>query len=200
MKGRQIIYSDEELQFIEANKLLPRRKLHTIFVEKFNRKDVTQTHLEALCKRKGWMTGRTGCFNKDQIPWNKGKSGYMGANKTSFKNGQMPHNWKPVGTERSNKDGYIEIKIKEPRTWRLKHIYEWEKVNEKLPGSHMIVFLDGDKTNCNIDNLVMITRAVNARLNHIGYGKLTGEMRRSAILTMQLEDRLKRIEGNHGKI
>lgn len=36
-------------------------------------------------------TGRTH-FKKGMIPWNKGLSGYMGANKTSFKKGNKPWN------------------------------------------------------------------------------------------------------------
>lgn len=36
--------------------------------------------------------GNSGSFKKGQVPWNKGKTGYMGANKTSFKKGHLPPN------------------------------------------------------------------------------------------------------------
>ena len=39
---------------------------------------------------------------------------------TEFKKGQKPSNHRPVGSERVNIYGYIEIKVAEPRVWRQK--------------------------------------------------------------------------------
>lgn len=187
MKGQQISYSAEELLFIKNNSKLPRKELHLKFSVKFERDDISQSNMSALCKRKGWSTGRTGCFSKDQTPWNLGKKGYMGPNATTFKKGNKPANWKSVGTERINKDGYIEIKIEEPGTWRLKQRYVWEQKNGAIEKGHIIIFLDGNKQNCNIDNLYEISRAVNSQLNKNGYGDLTGDLRVSAAIMKKLE-------------
>lgn len=187
MKGRQINYSAEELLFIRNNSKLLRKELHGKFCSEFKRKDVTQTNISALCKRKGWLTGRTGCFDKGEIPWNLGKKGYMGPNATTFKKGNKPANWKPVGTERLNKDGYIEIKIEEPSTWKLKHRYVWEQKNRSVKKGYIIILLDGNKQNCNIKNLYEISRAVNSQLNKNGYGDLTGDLRVSAATMKELE-------------
>lgn len=194
MKGQQIIYSLEELAYIEKNKTLSRKSLQEIFCNKFKRYDVNQKNLSALCKRKGWLTGRTGSFEKGGIPWNFGKIGYMGPNKTTFKKGNRPTNWKPVGTERIGKDGYVEIKTEEPKTWELKHRVIWEKRRGPVKKGHIIIFLDGNKQNCDIDNLHQISRAVNAQLNRDGYGNLTGDLRISASKLKELELKINSIK------
>ena len=187
MKGQQVNYSTEELLFVENNSKLPRKDLHLKFCAVFKRNDIKQSNISALCKRKGWSTGRTGCFSKNQTPWNLGKKGYMGPNETTFKKGNKPRNWKPLWTERLNKDGYIEIKIEEPRTWRLKHRYVWEQKNGSVKKGYIIILLDGNKQNCNIENLYEISRAVNSQLNKNGYGDLTGDLRVSAAMMKELE-------------
>lgn len=103
-------------------------------------------------------SGLTGRFAKGQIPWNKDKTGYMGANATSFRPGNMPKNHREVGSERISKDGYIEIKVAEPRTWKLKHTVIYEKHHGKIPRGTVVIFLDQDKTNLDIKNLKLITR------------------------------------------
>lgn len=58
MKGAPIRYSKAELRFIKSHRALGRRELHGVFVRKFKRRDVTPTHIKALCTRFGWTTGR----------------------------------------------------------------------------------------------------------------------------------------------
>lgn len=111
-------------------------------------------------------TGLTGRYKKGNVPFNKGRKGseYLtekaleGMRKTQFKEGQAPINWRPVGSERITKDGYIEIKIAKPNKWRLKHLVVWEKENGPIPKGHVLVFADGDKTNISLDNLLLVTR------------------------------------------
>lgn len=64
MKGRPINWYPDELAWIEARKEMPRRELHRMFVARFDRDDISLGAFKALCKRRGWMTGRTGCFEK----------------------------------------------------------------------------------------------------------------------------------------
>ena len=65
--------------------------------------------------------------------------------------------------------------------WKLKHLYLWIKGNGPLPAGHMLTFLDGDKENCEPDNLMLISRAVNAYLNRNGYSDLAGGLKLTAI-------------------
>ena len=99
-----------------------------------------------------------------QINWTA-VAGYKKRNNLSngidarFKKGHCPKNHRPVGSERINVDGYIEIKVAEPNVWKLKHRVVWEKVNGPIPENHALKFLDGNPLNCVVENLKLITRS-----------------------------------------
>lgn len=164
-KGKVISYSETELTWIKNNQAgISRKELAEKFNTKFGR-DISVQNLHGLCKRKGWHNGRNTCFRKGQKPWNTGKKGYTGPNKTSFKKGQIPHNHKSIGHEYITRDGYIMIKVAEPNKFRLKHLVVWEDHHGKVPKGHCLRFLDEDRSNCSIDNLMCIPRGVNALVN-----------------------------------
>lgn len=107
-------------------------------------------------------------YKPGRVPENKGKkqSEYMGAEAierskaTRFKKGSKPQNFRQVGSERVNVDGYVEIKIKDPNIWRLKQQYVYENFhNCKIPSTHNIIFNDGNKQNFEIENLTMLSDA-----------------------------------------
>lgn len=115
--------------------------------------------------------GNSGSFKKGNIPWNKGITGYMGANRTSFKKGHLPHNTRKMHSERLSKDGYIEIKVGRNK-WIGKHRYILEQhYKKKVPKGYAVIFLDGDNRNFDIDNLKLISRGalliLNSRYRHI---------------------------------
>ena len=91
-----------------------------------------------------------------------------GCEKGWFQAGHMPHNHRPVGSERVNVDGYAEVKVAEPKTWKLKHRLIWEEANGPIPKNHCVVFLDGDRQNCSLENLVLISQVENAIMVHKG--------------------------------
>ncbi len=103
-------------------------------------------------------------FPKVNIPPNKGRKGWCpkGSEKTWFKKGHIPANHLPVGSERITKDGYIQLKVKEPNIWKLKHRYLYEKHIGKIPASTNVSFKDGNPKNLNLDNLILITRKESA--------------------------------------
>ncbi len=66
----------------------------------------------------------------------------------------------PVGSERTSSDGITRIKV-EPNKWVCKQRYIYEKYyNIELPSEIMVIFLDGDKTNFDINNLRAVTTSV----------------------------------------
>ena len=179
MKGRDIPYSAVEMVWLEANRLMVISDYHRSFCTKFGRNDVTAIHLHSLRKRKGWKTGRTGCFVKGAVPHNKGvpcapgKGGrHPNARRTQFKKGHLPHNTHYLGHERVSKDGYVEISVDErnphtgfERRYVLKHLWLWEKANGPVPDGHALKCLDGDRTNCDPSNWEAIPRAILPHLN-----------------------------------
>lgn len=102
-------------------------------------------------------------FKSGHVPANKGKKLkpeiYEKIKHTMFKKGQTPICYRPVGSERVNKDGYIEIKVADPGTWRLKHRVIWEEAYGPIPAGHNVQFRNGDKQDLRIDNLYLISRA-----------------------------------------
>lgn len=175
MKGARIPYSADELAWIKAFADMPRREMHELFVQVWGRQDVSLTNFNSLCKRKGWLTGRTGRFVKGQVSHNAGKKGirYAGSEKGWFKpgvrQGVATKLYQPIGTERITKDGYRERKINDDmplrKRWRAVHLVEWEAVNGPLPAGHALKCLDGDKLNTDPSNWTLVPRAILPRLN-----------------------------------
>ena len=175
MKGRQIIYSAAELDFIRSVSQWTRADAHAAYCQKFGRDDVTLQNFHALCKRKGWYTGRTGCIEKGAIPHNKGKKMPFNANsaRTQFKKGQRTgiaqENYKPIGYERITEDGYRERKVNDDLPfkdrWKLVQRIEWEAANGPIPDGYALKCLDGNKLNCDPSNWEPVHRGVLARLN-----------------------------------
>lgn len=180
MKGRAITYTAEELDWIAERRTWSRDALHRAFVGQFGRSDVSRVNLNSLCKRKGWMTGRTGCFAKGQAPANKGKPCAEGrggrhpnARRTQFVKGAKPHTWRGAGHERIDaKDGYVILIVDEPNPWTgaatrpvHKHRWLWEKANGPIPKGKCLKCLDGDKTNTDPSNWTLIDRGVLPHLN-----------------------------------
>lgn len=175
MKGHWISYSDAELAWIKARSSEDRPQTHAAFVAEFGRSDVSLQNLNALCKRKGWLTGRTGRFDPGAVPVNKGKpcppgqgGRHPNAQRTQFRKGartgKAAELYQPIGTERISEDGYRERKVHDglpmQSRWQLVHRVEWEKVNGPIPAGHCLKCLDGDRLNTNPANWEVIPRAV----------------------------------------
>ena len=110
-------------------------------------------------------------FVKGQEPANKGmrqedfmsREGIERSSRTRFKPGQLPHNTKPIGYERLDDNGYVYIKVSMEQKMVLKHRYVWEQHNGAVPDGYCICFRDGNRQNCDISNLYLLSREENAR-------------------------------------
>ena len=138
------------------------QEITEMMTKKFNL-DYTKNQVAAAIKRYGLTTGRTGRFEKGHVPFNKGTKGLTGANKTSFKKGNVPHTLLPIGSESVTRDGYTIVKVsnkgKRNDCWRPKQRLVWEKHYGPVPDGHAVVFGDGDKTNFSLDNLILVSRS-----------------------------------------
>lgn len=114
------------------------------------------------------MLGR---FEKDHEPWNKGMKGWQaeGVQATQFKKGHMPKNWKPVGSERFDKDGVLVVKVSDTRNkkndWKAKHMMIWQRLHGPIPKGHFVVFRNKNKSDFDPSNLLLVNRAENMQRN-----------------------------------
>ena len=176
MRGSRIPYSQDELAWIKASSDKARAEAHALFVQVWNRPDVSLINFSALCKRKGWFTGRTGQFvqgvRRDDNPSRKGHHP-AGCEKGWFqkgiRQGVARRLYKPIGTERITKDGYIERKVNDDlplqKRWQPVQRIEWEAINGPLPEGHSLKCLDGNRQNVDPSNWIAIPRAMLPRLN-----------------------------------
>lgn len=114
---------------------------------------------------------KPGCFKSGNQPWNKGTHySAPGSERTRFKKGDKPATWKPIGSERVTKDGYLQRKLTDtghtPRDWVAVSHIEWEKHSGRpVPKGHAVIFRDGNSRNFAPANLELISRADLMRRN-----------------------------------
>lgn len=120
-------------------------------------------------------------FKPGTVPLNKGKKMdpdvYKRCAGTMFKPGNIPPNYKPVGSERVNVDGYIEVKVKDPRTWKLKHRVVWEQANGPIPAGHNIQFKNGNPKDVRLENLYIISKSEQLRTENSMIARYPEELR-----------------------
>lgn len=211
-KGKWLVYSAEELAFIQSVSMWPRAQAHAAFCQKFGRDDVLLGSFNGLCKRKGWMTGRTGSFSPGAEPHNKGKPCEEGrggkhpnARHSQFKKGNKPANHTFIGHERIGKDGYIEmcVPVRNPytghsRRYMQQHRYLWEQMNGPLPKGMALKALDGNRLNTDPDNWEPIPRALLARLNggrakqYIAYDQAPDALKPALLLVAKVDHAARR--------
>ena len=149
---------------------------------------------------KGWEPTQ---FKKGHVPANKGQKGvgYPGMKPTQFKKGNKPANWRPMGSERLSKDGYIEIKVEDgklQKNWRGKHIVIWEEHNGPLPKGHAVIFGDRDTRNFELDNLILVSRKQLLKLNKHNLIKNDANLTRTGIIIADIHSKIG--ERKRGKI
>ena len=206
-KGTWITWSAKELAWIKANSRRPRAETYAEFVVRFARPDVSMSNLAALCKRKGWFTGNDGRFVKGQQTWNAGKKCEPGkggrhpnCKATQFKKGCRTgiatKLYKPVGTERMSRSGYLERKIHDglplQSRWRAVHLLNWEQVNGPLPKGMALKCLDGNRLNADSSNWIAVPRALLPRLaggrwGRVPYDQAPAELKPAILAIAQLE-------------
>lgn len=186
-------YSIEEHQFLIDNvKGITLKELTERFNKEFNL-NVTEN---AIANQKNKLRISSGIvggqFQKGQVPYNKGKKMppyvYKKVNPTMFKKGNIPENHREVGSERVNKYGYIEIKIKEPNKWKLKHRYIYESMYGNIPTGYKVIFADGNKKNLDLDNLILVSPEEQLIINRNGLYKRDKELTKAGANVAKLLD------------
>jgi hypothetical protein len=103
-------------------------------------------------------------------------------------------NRKPIGSTRiCAKDGYVYIKVGEGEHQQQPlHRVNWVKANGPIPKGWLVAFRDGDKLNCEIGNLVLISCKENMNRNslHNYPPEIAKLMQLRGVLTNQINKRM----------
>jgi hypothetical protein len=162
-------YTDEQVAFIR--KKLPGRT-HRELTALFNRRfglALTVGQVTAAAKNRKINSGLDMRFQKGHVSHNKGRKGWCppGTEATRFKKGNRPQTYRPVGTESVTTDGYPVVKVADPNKWRLKHRMIWEAAYGPIPTKHCVMFADGNRQNCVLENLLLVSYRERAALNKL---------------------------------
>lgn len=180
-------YTDEQLEFLKTNyPSMTQPELTKAFNERFGQSR-TKKAIAATCKRKGYKSGRTGCFVKGDKPWNTGTKGVCKPNSGSFTSKPRPELRAPIGHQRVDKDGYILEKVEQPNKFRLKHQLVWEEHHGKIPNGMVLWFIDGNRQNCSIDNLELIKKTEQIRRNKLQVNQQPVEVQETLKLVAKMQ-------------
>ncbi|GAA0390316.1 HNH endonuclease signature motif containing protein [Paenibacillus motobuensis] len=184
--GDEGLFTQEQKEFIQRNvdgRL--NQELAELVNKEFNLQ-ISTKQMKAWKHNRGLSSGLRGSEGQD--PPNKGTKGLynVGGNRTSFKKGQQALNYKPVGSERIDRDGYTLIKVSDEglwnKRWRHKHKVIWEEKHGPIPKGHVILFADQNRRNISLDNLIMIKQSQLSVLNKKGLLHNDAELTKTGII------------------
>ena len=197
------------------------KEMAEIVNEKFGT-NFTQQRMKVFRAKHKIRSGVTGWYQKGHAPGNKGKKleEYVKDPKrvaeirqrcspTWFKEGKSPPNELPLGTiviqdktdsHRRNTYKLIKVNMEGDQwtRWKLLHRYVWEQHNGPIPDGMVITFKDGDPMNCDIGNLMMVSKGEMIMMIRKGYISEDPELTETALNLVRLQQTAKSKE-KHGK-
>lgn len=204
-------YPPEVWQFLKENcKGKTYKELTNLVNEKFGL-NITTDKIKNAMNRYKLQNGLDGSFKKGNIPFNKGKKMpqevYEKCKATMFSKedpsiNNRTHKYLPVGTEKTDKNGYVQVRVSEPKSgwvgarfWRYKHHLIYEEHYGKIPKGHKVIFADGNNRNFDVNNLVLVSCSELAKMNKEKlYYKGNAEATKVGVLIAKIELKAKERE------
>jgi hypothetical protein len=183
-------YTDSQIDFITNHVIGRSRKELTELFNSHFMLELKQSQIVGFIKNNGLTNGLNARFKPDRTPFNKGQKGTGGWEPTQFKPGHRPHNYKPVGTERVNGEGYVDIKVADPNKWKGKHIITWEQHNGSVPKGHAILFGDRNLRNFDINNLILVSKRQLSTMNSKGLIQNNADLTRTGVIMADIYQKL----------
>ena len=174
--------------------------------EKFGT-NFTEHRMRVFRAKWGIKSGVTGWYQKGHAPGTKGKTleeicGHdpeklARVRQTQFKPGRRPENEKPIGTIVINKDGYKirkkQMEGEQWERWEFLHRAVWEEHNGPVPEGMIVSFKDSDRLNCDIDNLMLISRGEASALTRLNYRFDDPDLTTAALGVVRLSQTAKKL-------
>ena len=116
---------------------------------------------------------------------------------TRFRKGDRPANELPVGSVVVNSYGYKLRKRQMEGTlwerWEFLHRAVWEEHNGPVPEGMVVTFKDSDRLNCDIDNLILVTRGENAALTRLDYRFEDPDLTEAGLNVIRLKNKVREL-------
>ena len=175
--------------------------------------DFTPSRMKVFRAKWHVRSGITGWYQKGHTPGTKGKTleeicGHdpeklARVRQTQFKPGRRPENEKPIGTIVINKDGYKirkkQMEGEQWERWEFLHRAVWEEHNGPVPEGMIVSFKDSDRLNCDIDNLMLISRGEASALTRLNYRFDDPDLTMAALGVVRLRQPAKKIRKGDGR-
>lgn len=195
-------YSEEQKKFIIDNVHGKYSKeLAEMFNQEFNT-NITANEIRSFRKNHKLRSGFDSKFKKGHVSHNKGKKqtdymtkeGIERTKATRFKKGNNPSNYRPVGSERINKGGYIEVKVADPNKWETKNKVIYKKHFGAIPKGYKVIYADGNKLNNEPNNLMLVSNSqlLIANKNHLIFDDK--DLTESGILICKVIDKVNKVK------
>lgn len=178
-------YSAEENDFFLECKGISHKKIQEKFKAKFGR-EITYSAVKHKMQRICGGNGVDARYKKGNTSHLLVKNRHNPSKKSDFEE-----------CIRHGKDGN-EVFIKINGEWVRKKRYVWEQHNGTIPDGYVIMAKDGNNENCDIDNLVMVSRDVCMEFGRKNYNELDKELRETAIYLSQLACDIRGADKNNG--
>lgn len=191
------IYTKEQKQWLRDNVVGRSVKQLT---EELNEQFGTNFTVKQIAHLKGDLGLRNGNntkFSKGRIPVNKGQrmsdEQRVKLERTWFPKGHIPANAREIGSEYVDVDGYVVVKVSKNK-WVHKQRLVWEKHHGPVPKNHRVIFLDGNRQNCDINNLCCVNHSTVTRLSRFKMRYQNAEATSASVKILQILDEISKKE------
>ena len=205
----QTYYPQGMFEFVKENSWGVSSKDMAVMVnEKFGTA-FSPTAMKQFRQRHGIKSGCTGWYQKEHEPGNKGKKleEYVKDPErvkeirqriapTQYKKGDRPANELPVGSVVKNCEGYLlrkkQMEGSQWERWEFLHRAIWEEHNGPIPDGHIVTFLDNNKDNCSIENLVLMTKGESITMTKKKYRSKNPELTQAGLGVVRLKQAMRK--------
>ena len=192
MKGKPINWPAESVEFIRAwCPFFLDKELAAILTADLD-ESIDRRVLNVWRLRHGIKTGRTGHFHTPENPSFVPPKGVRMSPRTEFKKGHQPPNTAKVGTKVKDADGYWKIKVAEPNKWEYIHRLVWEEAHGKLEKQTLVIFLNQNKDDLRLENLIAVTRKDLCMINRWVKFSCDAELNKTIVEVAKLKSALKK--------
>ena len=154
-------------QYLDMRRIRKFTKEEIAFLKEYYPVLIDYEFLDAFEARFGWRPAKKRIFQSAC------DFGIKKTPETRYRSKRM-QNLRPLGSEHITKrGGQINVFVKVCDTgdwwtdWKPKQFVVWEEANGKIPKGHAIVFIDGNTTNCDLDNLMCIPKRYLGMMNKL---------------------------------